>query len=289
MFVTYDQIWADQRSSWWAKANRAKEHIDSLRHQVSMFQAGEPYSLTPEPTEKPGRLAYRLRFHTPIPVAISTTVGDVLHNLRSALESLAFEAARISHGGTLTPAQERDSKFPICKSPADFDKFVRSKRELYDDRSFKAFRSVQPFVNLEEAHRIGVALDRRFEEEFKWSELHRLNITWNIDKHRRLSLMTWWPNLIYWSSDGESNRQAFPGDGTLANGSILLYIEGADEGQGDRISNEFVLILSDDPAFSRNDGAREDVLNLLESWYKHIVHYVIFPRMFTIMSQAADE
>jgi hypothetical protein len=33
--VGYDQTWMDQNSSWWAKANRAKEHIDSLRRQVN--------------------------------------------------------------------------------------------------------------------------------------------------------------------------------------------------------------------------------------------------------------
>src|SRR6266511_5499376 len=77
----------DQDSSWWAKANRAKEHIDSLRRQVEEYRASAPYSLTPEPTERPDRLAYRLRFSKPAPVTISTTVGDVLHNLRAALES----------------------------------------------------------------------------------------------------------------------------------------------------------------------------------------------------------
>src|SRR6266700_1577120 len=85
--VGFDQTWMDQSSSWWAKANRAKEHVDSLRRQVDEYRASAPYSLTPEPTEKPDRLAYRLRFSKPAPVAISTTVGDVLHNLRAALES----------------------------------------------------------------------------------------------------------------------------------------------------------------------------------------------------------
>lgn len=107
MIVSYDQTWIDQRTSWWAKANRAKEHIDSLRRLVGEFRASSPYSLTPEPTGMPGRLAYRLRFTNPIPVVISTTVGDVLHNLRAALESLAFEVARRSQSRPLSPGQEK--------------------------------------------------------------------------------------------------------------------------------------------------------------------------------------
>jgi hypothetical protein len=120
----------DQNSSWWANANRAKEHINSLHGLVNEFRASRPYSLTPEPTEKPGRLAYRLRFARPVPVAVSTTVGDVLNNLRAALESLAFEVARRSQGGVLTAAQEKTSTFPICGTPEAFDAFFKGKRGL---------------------------------------------------------------------------------------------------------------------------------------------------------------
>jgi len=288
VFVTYDQTWGDQTSSWWAKANRAKEHIESLRRQVDEFRASGPYSLTPEPTEKPDRLAYRLRFLKPVPVAISTTVGDVLHNLRAALESLAFEVAKRSQGGTLTPDQEKASTFPICRDPRAFDAFFTGKRgQLYDSRARAAFRAVQPFVYHEEARKHGVMLDRSFDETFQWSELHRLDALWNIDKHRRLTLMAWWPDLIYWGSNGPSNRRALPGDGTLADGSVLLCVEGTDEGQGNQLSHEFNLVLTDDPAYSGDDhGSTDDVVGLLESWHQHIVTLAVFPRAFTIMSQA---
>ena len=53
VFVDYDQAWMDQSSSWWAKANRAKEHIDSLSRLVDEFRALGPYSLTAEPPGRP--------------------------------------------------------------------------------------------------------------------------------------------------------------------------------------------------------------------------------------------
>jgi hypothetical protein len=286
--VSYDHTWMDQDSSWWAKANRAKEHIDSLRRQVDAYRASAPYSLTSEPTEKPDRLAYRLRFSKQVPVTITTTVGDVLHNLRAALESLAFEVARRGQGGTLSAKQEKESTFPICETPEALDAFFAGKGKkglLYDRRARAAFRSVQPFVNLEEAHKLGIALDQSFEETFRWSELHRLDTLWNIDKHRRLTLTAWRPDLIWWGSDGSSNRRALPGDGTLADGSILLYIEGTDEGQCDELSHEFNLVLTDDPASSRDHGAADDVVDLLQHWHQHIVDLVVFPRVFTVMSQ----
>ena len=55
---------------------------------------------------------------------------------------------------------ERASTFPICQTPEAFDAFFKGKRELlYDSRAREAFRSVQPFVNLEEDHKLGVALE----------------------------------------------------------------------------------------------------------------------------------
>jgi hypothetical protein len=145
---------------------------------------------------------------------------------------------------------------------------------LYNSQARAALRSVQPFVNLEAAQNVGVAQDQTFEESFLWSELHRLDTLWNIDKHRRLTLMAWWPDLIHWSSNGPSNRKAFPGDGTLADGSVLLYIEGADEDQGDEIRHRFNLVLTDDPAFPRNQGITDDVVDVLEQWRQHIVDLV---------------
>jgi hypothetical protein len=147
----------DQSSSWWAKANRAKEHIDSLSRLVDEFRALGPYSLTAEPTDKAGRLAYRLRFSRPVPVAVSTTVGDVLHNLRAALESLAFEVAKRSQGGSLTVDQEKASTFPICQTPQAFDAFFKgSKGLLYDSRA----RSV-PFGSALREPRSGAEPRRR--------------------------------------------------------------------------------------------------------------------------------
>ena len=285
MFVSYDPAWADQNSSWWAKINRAMEHVTSANRLVEQFRASQPYSVLPEPTDRPGRVAYRLRIARPVPVAIGTTVGDALHNMRAALESLAFEMAGRSHAARLTAAQERASTFPIRQSPVSFDAFFEGRRTtLYDDRARAAFRAVQPFVNLEQAHLLGISLDRSFAEDFRWDLLHRLDELWNLDKHRRLTLMAWWPELFYWSSNGPSQRTALPGDGTFADGSVLLYIEGSGGSHESELQHEFKLVLTDDPAFRHGRGAVTDVLDLLKQFYEHIVQFVVFPRIFTIMS-----
>lgn len=133
-----------------------------------LYPCGAPIGSS-EPTGKPGRVAYRLRMIVrPVPVAVSTTVRDVPHNMRAALESLAFELARRSHAAALTVAQERASTFPIRESPAAFDAFFTGRKaSLYDDRARAAFRAVLPFINIEQARQLGVGLERTYPEEFR--------------------------------------------------------------------------------------------------------------------------
>ncbi|WP_091516834.1 hypothetical protein [Amycolatopsis sacchari] len=277
--------WLDPTRSWCAKAERARVHIESLREQIDDFRRSNPYTLTPELTDYQDRVAYVLRYHRDVPPSISTTVGDVLHNLRGALENLAFELAQVSHGRALSDKQEASSKFPICESPSKFDRVLHSRLAgLFNDRARAALRAVQPFALLEQAHHLGVAVDQTYEDHFHWDPLHRLDLLWNIDKHRRLAVMAWWPHFFYWVSDGSSNRRMLQGDGTLANGSVLFYMEGHDEGISDDVVHEFNLVLKDDPSFPLATDHTQDVLDTLDQFRRQVADFV-FMNVATIMSR----
>ena len=286
--MRWDADWADQDSAWWAKANRAAEHIRALDRLVSTFRAAEPYTLLPEPADKPERFDYRLRYMTPVPVAIGVTVGDVLNNLRGALECLAFEIARRSQAAPLSPKQEKAATFPICNTPEAFEKFFKDNKErntLFDERARTALRAVQPFAFLEMAITAGVPPPRTFEEESLFSDLHRLNVLWNIDKHRRLAVTALWLRLFYWfDSTGTSSRVAYRGDPEPKDGSILFSVEGTDERFGNDVIHEFDLVLTDDPAVAADRRAAEDVVKLMTRWHEHIVG-TVFPTVFSLMSQ----
>lgn len=284
MIPPYPAYWTDPASSWCVKANRAKEHIEALRHEVDTYRESEPYRVVPEATEIQGRLAYRLDIKKPMPTAISAIIGDVVHNLRAALECLAFELARRSHDVPLTKKQEQDSTFPICVTPDKFDEFFAKRKGLYDERAITAFRMVQPFFADEEALRLGIEPALSFEERARFDSLYRLDKVWNIDKHRRLTLAVWQLHLTYWGSNGPTGRRMSPGDGTGQDGSVLYYIEGTDGPGQSEIVNEFNLVLTDDPGFNGGDGD-SDVVELLEQWHQAICSLNVFPRIFTMMSQ----
>jgi hypothetical protein len=293
--MTYDPSWLDRTAAWWAKADRAQHHLRLLDRLVAEFRSSEPYRVVPRPTDTPGRTEYRLHIHKPVPPEISTTIGDILHNLRSALDSLAYEMALRSRDRPMTKKQERACVFPVRETPERFDEFFdrSSKREgdriraaLYGDRARAAFRSVQPFRIHEEAVLLGVEVTDTYQQEYRWSELYRLTRLSNLDKHRRLSLMAWWPELVYWMSNGPSKRRWLGGDGTFANGSVLGYMVGQDADVGDEVFHDFNLILADDPAHNASDPISNppDVVDMLNRWHQYITGWV-FGRVFGAMSR----
>jgi hypothetical protein len=95
--------------------------------------------------------------------------------------------------------------------------------------------------------------------------------------------MAWWPDLIYWGSNGPSNRQMLPGDSTVTDGSILFRMQGRDEGMGDGVNHEFNLAITDDPGFRPQEGATDDVVELLSRFHEHLIT-MVFPQVFTVMS-----
>jgi hypothetical protein len=115
--------------------------------------------------------------------------------------------------------------------------------------------------------------------------LHRLAHLSNLDKHRRLTVLAWWPDLVYWMSDGPSNRRWLGGDGTFRDGSVLGYMVGKDPGADDRVFHEFNLVLADDPVHDPTDlsGNAEDVVAMLNGWHQYITGWV-FACVFNVLS-----
>jgi hypothetical protein len=90
----------------------------------------------------------------------------MLHNLRSALDSLAYEVAQRGLDRPMTAEEEKACAFPVCKTPEEFDQFFskpsknsRIRARLYGDQARAALRSGQPFRVAERATKVGVEVD----------------------------------------------------------------------------------------------------------------------------------
>lgn len=104
----------------WAKVARARDHTDRLEALEAAFLRREPNKVRfDDETEAPAIL---LRVVVePVPIEFSMVAGDIVHNLRSALDYLAWELV-LSEGQT----PGRHTAFPIYVKKTDFDKRVRN-------------------------------------------------------------------------------------------------------------------------------------------------------------------
>ena len=76
--MSIDQTWLDRNAAWWARLDRAEVPAVGSG-SGEQFRAGYPYEVAPEPTDTPDRVAYGGP-QASSPVAISTMVGDIVHN-----------------------------------------------------------------------------------------------------------------------------------------------------------------------------------------------------------------
>lgn len=272
----------DLDAAWWAKARRAGKHIADLRSMVSQFDPETAYELKCEPAKEPGTAALRFTVRRAVPIEILTTIGDVLHNMRSCLDSVAFELARGHLGEQMTEKQEGDVVFPIRDSPSEFDKFLArsDQQNLYGDIERKALRCVQPFAIPEEALGAGSTMAATRQEDYELDELARLSHLNNRDKHRYLPLLAWLPDqLAYLIGDvpkcqlqwAQAPRAGF------ADGDLAGYVTFSDGnwGHARKLVARMELCLADDLTRSG------EFTQVLQRWHDYLVQWVL-PRIFIV-------
>jgi len=145
-----------------SKVERAKKHIEDLHASLEAFWKTKPNTVTVQDDLKVGERSYYLSSVTDIPLETLNTIGDVLHNLRSALDHIAYALplATGQKGGW--------NQFPIVDSAAKYmSPDVRRKVQAFRQDVVKALDALKPYKG---------------GNDTLW-RLHELN---KIDKHRLL-------------------------------------------------------------------------------------------------------
>lgn len=142
---------------------------------IESYEASQPYEVV---TDASGRETLRIT-NTP-PPEIAVLVGEVIYQVRSALDHAFFDLVERNHAGVTLPRNwERRIQFPLLtKIPTDkvgppvprrnFDKTLNA----LTDRAFDYIESVQPY---------------RVRDDNVSQLLRLMARLSNIDKHRRLS------------------------------------------------------------------------------------------------------
>lgn len=175
------------------KLERAREHLIALNDKMAAFLTREPYELVEERLRDGRELVVRVRIHETPPLSWSGVVGNCLQDMRSALEYLAWELARLN----LEHEPPRDTSFPIYLQPDGF--FAKGKDGKPKRGSGRhKVRNMHPFVQalIEETqpyHRptgLSPGVVPREVVEGGWESVWRLDELWILnelaryDRHR---------------------------------------------------------------------------------------------------------
>jgi hypothetical protein len=179
-----------------AKLERAKVHRDQLHDEVMAYRNRAPIEWTFEqkfdrPDQNESTLAARVHIKEPIPVAWGLIVGDVLTNLRAALDHAVYGHAAAR--SQLTEPQERRLQYPVLRnsdqwlgaaavpatptSPAkpNVESAKKNLKDFLDTDVLNAIERSQPYHSPDP--------DRH------WLTL--LNALVNRDKHRAVRTVAW--------------------------------------------------------------------------------------------------
>jgi hypothetical protein len=148
-----------------SKIEWAKAHIDNLNREVGAFRETQPYRIDTKRNPQTGQLIYYMSKVDAVPQRLALIAGDVIHNLASALDFLAYQIVCSSTNDA--PRNPRGIYFPTFASAEKYEALKRGKMEGAGQEVFEALDALKPYKG---------------GNDLLWA-LHELN---NIDKHRLL-------------------------------------------------------------------------------------------------------
>lgn len=98
----------------------ASQHLQSLEAEERTWREEKPCQVWTEFDIQSGKNVVYAEVVKPPPTKFALVAGDILHNLRTTLDNLAYELALAHQGGQLSRSMARDSGFPIFRQQSDF-------------------------------------------------------------------------------------------------------------------------------------------------------------------------
>jgi hypothetical protein len=208
------------------KFGRAKKLLEDLEVARRKYLSDNPFQPLLESDSMEWN--WRLNIVTPPPADLTLICGDIIHNLRSALEYRVMVIAKNVLGTPLSKAQEKTLTFPAIGHEADFNYRIRDWDEVLSPRAAdiaQCVRVFQPFATpsryldyLGEEN-----IEIKSEQKAIFERLHRLKWLSNTDKHRRLHLL--FASLAGSSMTGISEPERFRRrPNPLAHGAIITTL-----------------------------------------------------------------
>lgn len=164
------------------KLNRAKEHLDSFQRESIDWFKNYPQPLVEVEAEDLEHTLIYARDDFPSE-RLGVLIGDIVQNLRQALDHLAYSLADF-HSPTMTDRERESSEFPVFWSRSGWPDAKTKKIGRLCPCAQAEIERLQPFN----------AGDPGYKTRSLW-QLHELS---RIDKHRLLltTLLRSWPGSV---------------------------------------------------------------------------------------------
>ncbi len=250
-------------SSAWAKLKRGKTHIDSLKIEIEKVYAnGSPITLRREYEPKNRAIVIRIESVVDIPDHWSLVVGDAVHNIRCALDHLAWQLA-LRHFDGIEPTNRAVIKsihFPVVIEESKWRDSVHN--QWMDGADANKLKRFQPFNLGPQSRAKGVR--HPFEIFCGFDGID------NIDKHRSIHLTYIAPRLKSFASESVYTfHECYPVDG-----SVEIGMSGFPTNPGDEVARVSVVPSGPDPDVDFETclagyvamGERWDVIKALDAF-----------------------
>jgi hypothetical protein len=125
------------------KVQRAKKHILDLDGAINAFLAAKPYEITGQPDPDMRQVRVYVTKVDPVPDELACLAGDAIHNLRSALDHLAYQI--FLAGPNPVPARAHSVYFPIFGSDAKYKAEKLRKIQSATQEALDALDAIEPY------------------------------------------------------------------------------------------------------------------------------------------------
>ena len=248
--------------SWRVKFTRASIHLDRLREEVDEYLSDSNATFLHQYDADRHQLSSVLQAEFPPPLSIGATVGDVLHNLRSALDNITWHLVLTY---TPTPVKPRLVQFPITYSSKGFEEEVPIRLPGVPTWAVDVFRQLQPWFWPEEARRL-LGDDATGEEDVEASPLAQLNRLSNDDKHRAIHALAVYAGLNWIGAPEDGAVSILRGDPPpWRPGDVVVRWQLADGIPVERYSPNGEVAIALDPEDADTDRSVVDRLESLQS------------------------
>jgi hypothetical protein len=161
---------------WRVKNQQARAHIGRFNTAAEEYVARANLELRYDVDPVAGTVGVRLHSDAEPPLSLGAIMGDVLHNLRSALDSIAWAACQRAG---VAVSHEKRIYFPIGTDPGEWPALSKSHLPNLSAEHLEVFRRFQPWYWDEQAGAVGVEMSTAHRHPL--ARLHELA---KMDRHR---------------------------------------------------------------------------------------------------------